>query len=119
MSLPNHPFFHRMVKNLDKPAVTDRSNITSAPARESTYRQLLTDVILLKRSILSKHPSLAARLQHEDVYISYLSPGGYDFAVAFFTIWALGACNVPLCKYIFLLLTCDDVHINIYTYIQY
>jgi len=44
-------------------------------------------------------PPVRASLQRgEDVYMSILAPGGYEYTVAFLAILAIGAAAVPLSK---------------------
>ena len=97
--LPAFPLFTRLLTTANrKPtsiAVRD-VNLKS----ESTYPQLLTDILSLRRSIGGVlNADTHRQLQNgEEVFIVVVAPGGYEFTVAVLAILALGAAVVPLSK---------------------
>lgn len=65
-----------------------------------THIQLLTDVLHLRNLL---YDSLEDKVKEqlwrgEEVYVNLLTPAGYEFAVGFFAILAIGAIIVPLCE---------------------
>ncbi|KAE8147976.1 hypothetical protein BDV25DRAFT_168729 [Aspergillus avenaceus] len=91
-SLPSLPLFlaakDHAQRNPHKIAVID-----TAKDEEYTYAQLLSDTATLKQTIL-------AQLQLPDLderRIAFLTPNGYDYAVAQWAVWAAGGVCVPLC----------------------
>jgi acyl-CoA synthetase (AMP-forming)/AMP-acid ligase II len=95
--LPGFPLFTRLLTNAYKKpqniAIRD-VNLNS----ESTYTQLLTDVLSLRRSIesLLDDQALQAIRNRDEVYIVVVASGGYEFAVGVLAVLALGAAAVPL-----------------------
>lgn len=65
----------------------------------ATHIQLLTDVLHLRNVV---YDALEDKVKEqlwrgEEVYINLLTPAGYEFAVGFLAILAVGAVIVPLC----------------------
>ena len=94
--LPNFPLFTKLLgfaHRSQKVAINDLK-----AGLVATHVQLLTDVLCLRNAIEnSLAPQVLARLKDgEEVYINMISPGGYEYAVAFLAIVAVGAVVVPL-----------------------
>lgn len=91
---PNLPFFGRLISHAHRK--------THAAIREkefeASYTQLCTDILHLRNVVKSKlSPQAQRRLSdRQEVHIALQAPGGYEFAVAFFAILALGAAVVPI-----------------------
>ena len=66
----------------------------------ASHAQLLSDVLHLRNELQAQlELSVQQRLlRGEEVYICLLASGGYEFAVGFLAIMALGAIIVPICK---------------------
>jgi malonyl-CoA/methylmalonyl-CoA synthetase len=67
----------------------------------ATHLQLLTDVLHL-RNVLYQSVDEDARdhlWNGDEVAFNILASGGYEFAVAFLAVLALGGVIVPLCMY--------------------
>lgn len=97
--LPNNPLFAKLLRYAHRRP--QRVVVRDVNAGfEKTHLQLLTDVLALRRVIeTTLSPSIRASLQRgEDVYMSILAPGGYEYTVAFLAILAIGAAAVPLSK---------------------
>jgi acyl-CoA synthetase (AMP-forming)/AMP-acid ligase II len=65
---------------------------------EKTYHDVLSDVLALRvelEKILSPK-TLRDLSEDKEVYIGLLAPGGYEYAVGFIAILALGAAVVPM-----------------------
>lgn len=98
--LPNSPFFNRLVRHAHRqpPRLAIRDVHLGV---EKTYLQLLTDALALRKT-LQEALSPAARKALKnggDVYVALLAPGGYEYAVAFVAIVALGAAVVPMSRW--------------------
>lgn len=67
---------------------------------EKTYPQLLSDVLETRDQLKSLLPASNftenGLLREENVYITALTRTGYEYAVAFFAVRALGGAYVPL-----------------------
>ncbi|KAL3457028.1 hypothetical protein BJX64DRAFT_293538 [Aspergillus heterothallicus] len=95
--LPNLPFFEKLLRYAHRrpPRVAIR-DVNAAV--EKTYLQLLSDAIAL-RTVLRRtlSPSVLQEIDNDqEVYIALVAPGGYEYAVAFIAIIALGAAVVPI-----------------------
>lgn len=105
-SLPSLPLFlearsHALAEP-SKPAIIDKTKNESF-----TYLELLSDVAIFKTKIQhilesygNSKVNTSARL--EEPRIAFLVPAGYDYVVAQWAIWAVGAICVPLCMSTFL-----------------
>jgi len=95
--LPNGPLFSRLLRYAHRRPQRVAVKDVNAGI-EKTHIQLLTDVLALRRAIeLMLNPSILVSLRNgDDVYMSILAPGGYEYTVAFLAILALGAAAVPL-----------------------
>ncbi|KAL4783290.1 hypothetical protein BJX76DRAFT_358153 [Aspergillus varians] len=95
--LPNVPFFERLLRfaHRQPPRIAIR-DLTAG--FEKTYLQLLTDALALRRALRASLSSSTTRALDEDeeVFIALIAPGGYEYAVAFAAILALGAAVVPI-----------------------
>ncbi|KAL2004806.1 hypothetical protein VTN00DRAFT_3079 [Thermoascus crustaceus] len=95
--LPNSPFFNRLVRYAHRqpPRLAIRDVTLGV---EKTYLQLLTDALALRKTLNDTlSPAARKALKNgEDVYVALLAPGGYEYAVAFVAIVALGAAVVPM-----------------------
>jgi acyl-CoA synthetase (AMP-forming)/AMP-acid ligase II len=94
---PNLPFFEKLLRfaHRSPPRIAIRDVNLGV---EKTYLRLLTDAIAL-RSVLRR--TLSADVLQEiyhghEVFIALIAPGGYEYAVAFIAIIALGAAVVPI-----------------------
>jgi len=104
-SLPSLPLFlearsHAIAEPL-KPAIIDKTKNESF-----TYLDLLSDVAVFKTKIqhvLENYGKSKANASQEEPRISFLVPAGYDYVVAQWAIWAVGAICVPLCMFNFFL----------------
>ncbi|KAK5943762.1 hypothetical protein PMZ80_004771 [Knufia obscura] len=93
---PNFYFFSRLVRLAHKPRLLAINDVTFG--YKATYQQFLTDVLHF-RNILRQtlDPTIVAKLDRdEEVFINLLGPSGYEFAVAFLSLMALGAVIVPI-----------------------
>jgi len=93
---PNSYLFSRLVRLAHKPSLRAINDVTFG--YKATYQQFLTDILHF-RNILRQtlHPDVITKLDcDEEVFINLLGPGGYEFAVAFFSLMALGAVIVPI-----------------------
>ncbi|KAL3486782.1 hypothetical protein BJX62DRAFT_246549 [Aspergillus germanicus] len=95
--LPNLPFFEKLLRyaHRNPPRIAIRDVNAGV---EKTYLQLLSDAIAL-RTVLRR--ALAADVLQDidndhEVFIALIAPGGYEYAVAFTAIIALGAAVVPI-----------------------
>ena len=95
--LPLSPFFTRLLcharRKQPRPAIRDvRLGI------EKNYLQFLTDVLAFRKRLRASLPSatLDALHRREEVYIALIAAGGYEYAVGFVAIAALGAAVVPI-----------------------
>jgi malonyl-CoA/methylmalonyl-CoA synthetase len=96
--LPNSPLFNQILRFAHR---NERIAIKDPLAGfAASYIQLLTDVLHLRNLLRnSLNCSILEQLgRGEEVFITILGEGGYEFTVAFFAIVAVGAVVVPLCK---------------------
>ena len=109
--LPNSPLFAKLLRYAHRRPQRHAVRDFNAGV-EKTHLQLLTDVISLRRVIEStiSHSVRASLQSGEDVYMSILAPGGYEYTVAFLAILAIGAAAVPLSKLHFQLCGDQDAH---------
>lgn len=95
--LPNLPFFEKLLRyaNRRTPRIAIRDVSVGV---EKTYAQLLVDGLALgKRLRETLSRDVQEDLLHDrEVPIALLAPGGYEYAVGFIGILALGAAVVPL-----------------------
>jgi malonyl-CoA/methylmalonyl-CoA synthetase len=96
--LPNTPLFSRILRfahQSERIAIKDPLIGFAA-----SYIQLLTDVLHLRNLLRNSLGSVILEQlgKGEEVFITILGEGGYEFTVAFFAIVAVGAVVVPLCK---------------------
>lgn len=98
--LPNSPLFAKLLRYAHRRPQRVVVRDVNAGV-EKTHVQLLTDVLALRRVIeTTLSPSVRDSLKTgEDVYMSILAPGGYEYTVAFLAILAVGAAAVPLSKW--------------------
>ncbi|RVX71646.1 hypothetical protein B0A52_03830 [Exophiala mesophila] len=96
--LPNDHLFLQLLtlahgKGAGKPLIRDLNLAIEADANI-----LLSDVVLFRQVIAAKLPLKAMQELHRgnDVYISLVASGGYEFAVGILAILALGACATLL-----------------------
>ncbi|PGH31972.1 hypothetical protein GX50_05237 [[Emmonsia] crescens] len=95
--LPLSPFFSKLLRYAHRKS--QRIAIRDVNlAIEKTYIEFLGDVLAVRnalRSSLSPEVQIALRAG-EDVYIALIAAGGYEYAVGFVAIYALGAAVVPM-----------------------
>lgn len=96
--LPHVPLFEKLLRyaNRSPPRIAIRDLNTGI---EKTYLELLTDVLALRNNLQNAlGPDVQNQLlANEEVFVALLAPGGYEYAVGFMAILALGAAVVPLC----------------------
>jgi hypothetical protein len=98
-SFPNDPI---LVKLLESAQHTSDAEVIIKDflGFEKTYPQLLRDVLetrdQLKALLPASNFSENGLLREENVYITALTRTGYEYAVAFFAVRALGGAYVPL-----------------------
>ncbi|KAL4919230.1 hypothetical protein BDW62DRAFT_217084 [Aspergillus aurantiobrunneus] len=95
--LPNWSFFDKLLRYAHRrPPQTAVRDLNAG--LEKTYLQLLTDALALRRALRdSLSPSTQRDLDNDqEVFIALIAPGGYEYAVAFTAILALGAAVVPI-----------------------
>lgn len=98
--LPNDPLFRQLIRNSQQILHTIFKDPYAGV--EADYRRFLTDVIdfrdalrqNLPEHLLDKHGSL----RDDGFSICILASVSYEFAIALYAIFALGAIAVPLCK---------------------
>ena len=99
--LPNSPFFSRLLRYAHRrpPRIAIRDHNLGV---EKTYLQLLTDVLALRKAIEStlNLSTLLSLERGEEIYMCMLAAGGYEYAVAFLAILAIGAAAVPLSEFL-------------------
>ncbi|KAL5363714.1 acetyl-CoA synthetase-like protein [Aspergillus floccosus] len=95
--LPHVPLFEKLLRYADRspPRIAIRDLNTGI---EKTYLELLTDVLALRNNLQTAlGPDVQNQLlANEEVFVALLAPGGYEYAVGFMAILALGAAVVPL-----------------------
>lgn len=97
--LPNFPLFHRLpyLATVQRNVAIDDEGL----GVHATHAQLLSDVLHLRNELQVQLGAEVSRrlLRGEEVYICLLTNGGYEFAVGFLAVIALGAVLVPICEY--------------------
>lgn len=93
-ALPALPIFKQLVQHArgGRTAIVDYS-VAPNGAAQYTYSQLLEDVVNLR-------DELAGFLGKKDLEggrVAFLVESGYNYVVAFLSIWALGGFAAPLC----------------------
>lgn len=96
--LPNFPIFNRLLffaSNRDKLVINDATN-----SLQATHRQLLSDVLYLRNALWTRLDSRVRNglLAGDEICVNLLAAGGYEFAIGFLALLALGAVIVPICK---------------------
>ena len=96
-TLPNFPLFSRLLSFAHR----DPGQIAIRDVHlgfERSYLELLTDVLSLRRILLSLVPTaVLARLNADkETYVGVLAAGGYEYTVAVIAIIAIGAAVVPM-----------------------
>lgn len=95
--LPCDPLFTRLLtlacRQPQRPAIRDLKT-----GQERNYAELLSDVVNFRKVLRSSLPPkmLEALDNGEEVYISLLVPGGYDFAVGVLAVLSCGAAASPI-----------------------
>lgn len=92
---PNSPLFSKLLRHAYRRRLAIRDLRSGA---QKTYGELLSDVLSLRAVVeASLDSATLERLQRGDeVFIGVLAPGGYEYAVAFLAVIALGAAAVPM-----------------------
>lgn len=99
LRLPNDPI---LVKLLGSAKRTPNSEviIKDFSGFEKTYPQLLSDILETRDQLKSSLPASQlgenGLLREENIYVTALTRTGYEYAVAFFAVRALGGAYVPL-----------------------
>ncbi|KAL6231199.1 hypothetical protein BDW75DRAFT_248070 [Aspergillus navahoensis] len=95
--LPNLPFFEKLLRYAHRRPPTIAIRDVNAGV-EKGYLQLLTDALALRRALRGcLRPETMRDLDNDrEVFIALIAPGGYEYAVAFTGILALGAAVVPI-----------------------
>ncbi len=96
--LPNFGLFTKLLRFANQ---STRIVVNDVNAQVSaTHIQLLTDVLHVRNTLQAslKETTMRQLEQGVEVFITLLSPGGYEYVVAFLAIVALGAVVVPLCE---------------------
>ncbi|OJD14067.1 hypothetical protein AJ78_05544 [Emergomyces pasteurianus Ep9510] len=95
--LPLSPFFSKLLRYAHRKS--QRVAIRDVNlAIEKTYIEFLSDVLAVRNALRSSlSPEAQGALQAgEEVYIALIAAGGYEYAVGFVAICALGAAVVPM-----------------------
>jgi acyl-CoA synthetase (AMP-forming)/AMP-acid ligase II len=95
--LPNLPFFEKLLRYAHRRPPTISIRDVNAGV-EKSYTQLLTDALALRRALRGRlSPETLRDLDNDhEVFVAVIAPGGYEYAVAFTAILALGAAVVPI-----------------------
>ncbi|KAL3437011.1 hypothetical protein BDV09DRAFT_202431 [Aspergillus tetrazonus] len=95
--LPNLPFFEKLLRYAHRRLPTISIHDVNAGV-EKSYTQLLTDALALRRALRGRlRPETLTDLDNDhEVFVAVIAPGGYEYAVAFTAILALGAAVVPI-----------------------
>lgn len=94
---PSHPVFKQLVNSVslnDGIIIHDPNNDITA-----TFDRFLNDVIEMRRTIREQIPDILDSngiIREEGVIICTLAPASYEFFVATFAVWAVGAALSPL-----------------------
>lgn len=97
--IPSSPLFSKLLllaRRKNQISVRDATH-----GVEADHRRFLSDIIQFRNAILDMlGPTSKDRLcLGDEVYIALLGPAGYEYAVGFFAIVALGAAVVPICTH--------------------
>ncbi|ODH47171.1 hypothetical protein GX48_06725 [Paracoccidioides brasiliensis] len=95
--LPLSPFFSKLLRHAHRKS--QRIAIRDVNLRiEKSYIEFLSDVLAVRKALrLSLSPETQWPLRRgEDKYIALIATGGYEYAVGFVAICALGAAVVPI-----------------------
>lgn len=94
--LPADPLFNRLLALAHRPKQETVIRDVNTGV-EKTSADLLSNVLNLRRVLKSTLPqNTLTSIQHgEEVFISILAPGGYEFAVGILAVLALGAAASP------------------------
>lgn len=97
--LPNFSLFVRLLFYAQYRSSVAINDVTNS--LQGTHADLLSDVLHLRNAVRDMlSPEVRERLiLGHPVAINLLASGGYEFAVGFLAIVALGAIVVPICKY--------------------
>ncbi|KAL5001039.1 hypothetical protein BDV10DRAFT_199604 [Aspergillus recurvatus] len=95
--LPNLPFFEKLLRYAHRRPPTIAIRDVNAGV-EKSYLELLTDALALRRALRRclQTETLTDLDNDREVFIALIAPGGYEYAVAFTGILALGAAVVPI-----------------------
>ncbi|OAX78984.1 hypothetical protein ACJ72_06700 [Emergomyces africanus] len=95
--LPLSPFFSKLLRHAHRKSQRIAIRDVNLSV-ERTYIEFLGDVLSVRNALrLSLSPEVREALQAgEDVYIALIAAGGYEYAVGFVAICALGAAVVPM-----------------------
>lgn len=98
--LPNSPIFNRLIGYASRREAVVIKDVTNGFT--ATHLQLLTDVLHLRNILLDSLPQEDRETLYTggEVFFNLLASGGYEFAVAFLAILAVGGVIVPLCMLI-------------------
>lgn len=99
--LPNLPFFHKLLRYAQrKPSRTAVRDVNAGV--EKTYHDVLSDALAVRSELerTLSHETLQGLAEDQEVYIGLLAPGGYEYAVGFIAIVALGAAVVPMGEFL-------------------
>ncbi|KAL4951771.1 hypothetical protein BDW69DRAFT_186082 [Aspergillus filifer] len=95
--LSDLPFFEKLLRFAHRrPPLLAIRDVNAGV--EKSYLQLLSDALTLRKALKgSLGPEIQQDLEDDnEVYIALIAPGGYEYAVAFIAILALGAAVVPI-----------------------
>ncbi|KAL1952831.1 hypothetical protein VTO42DRAFT_4120 [Malbranchea cinnamomea] len=95
--LPLSPFFTRLLLHAQRKP--PRSAIRDVHLGvEKDYLQFITDVLAFRKCLRASlnQETLDALRRREEVYVALIAAGGYEYAVGFVAIAALGAAVVPI-----------------------
>lgn len=96
--LPNWPLFSKLLFLARRRNTLVVNDVTHGI--EANHTQLISDILHLRNALLDRcDESVKGRLwRGGEVFINLLAPAGYEFAVGFLAIIALGAAVVPVCR---------------------
>lgn len=100
--LPNFPLFQRLLGFAHRFPATQDAIRDIVAKTSASHLQLLNDVLSLRNSVyhLLDHSTRQSLIDGEEVFLSLLAPPGYEYAVGFLTILALGAVVVPIAPHV-------------------
>ncbi|KAL4747151.1 hypothetical protein BDW72DRAFT_209844 [Aspergillus terricola var. indicus] len=95
--LPNLPLFEKLLRYAHRRPPTISIRDVNAGV-EKSYIHLLTDALALRRALRDcLCPETLRDLDNDhEAFVAVIAPGGYEYAVAFTAILALGAAVVPI-----------------------